>query len=95
MPESLQLFCIGMVLTSPLWAVVFAALVIQPLVEHCQTWRRQAHKPAKVERCCEHDYQWMCTFCGRWYKNHKPTCGLRQLFQQCRTCGIRGPNGGY
>jgi hypothetical protein len=103
-PESLQLFSIGMVLTSPLWAIVITALVIRPFLmwAHGKVRARRPRKPErpKVERRCDrHNYEWICTMCGGWYrKRHwydkKCHCGFRQLFQKCTTCGRRGPNGG-
>lgn len=39
-----------------------------------------------------HDYEWFCVMCDRADPCH---CGLRSLFQRCKKCGKRGPNGGY
>lgn len=39
-----------------------------------------------------HDYEWYCVMCGR---SNPCGCGLRSLFQRCKRCGKRGPNGGY
>lgn len=57
-----------------------------------EQFQRDYQRTLDCGRTTGHDYEWFCVMCDR---TNPCGCGLRSLFQRCKKCGKRGPNGGY